>query len=50
MRKMFNGWWNNVDRLSEGKGRHIMQTELNKRFQYRRVLTALRVYADEKLH
>ena len=32
MRKMFNGWWNNVDRLSEGKSRQIMWTELNKRF------------------
>lgn len=50
LRKIFNGWWNSVDRLSEGKARQIMQKELNKRFHYRRVLTALKIHAEEKLH
>lgn len=32
LRNLFNSWWNNVDRLGEGKSRQIMQRELNKRF------------------
>ena len=47
---MFNGWWDNLDRLSEGKTRMIMQQELYKRILYRRALTGLRTFADEKLH
>ena len=50
MKKLFNSWWNNVDRLGEGKSRFIMQNELNKRFQYRRVLTTLKINAESKLH
>lgn len=32
LRKLFNGWWNNVDRLADSKSRLIMQNELYKRF------------------
>ena len=47
LRRMFDGWWNNVERIGESKQRHVMQVELNKRFQYRRVLTSLSLYAEE---
>ena len=50
LRKMFDGWWNNVDRLSAGKSRYIMQVELSKRFQYRRVLTSLKLHCEAKQH
>ena len=50
LRTLFNAWWDSRDRVCEGKSRFIMQTELYKRIQFRRGLTALRLHADEKYH
>lgn len=46
LRRLFDGWWNSLDQLSLAKRREAMWRELNKQFSYRRVITALREYAD----
>ena len=50
LRKFFNSWYDCREQLREKKSLFVMQTELNKRFHFRRVLTALRIHTEEKLH
>ena len=48
--RMFQAWFANVDRLREGKRRHLMWQELYAQQQYRRGLTALRLHCEKKQH
>ena len=48
--RMFQAWFANVDRLREGKRRHLMWKELYTQQQYRRGLTALRLHCEKKQH
>ena len=50
LQRLFDGWWNNVDKLAASKSRAIMQRELNKCFHLRRGLTGLSMNAQEKRH
>lgn len=50
LQRLFDGWWNNLDRMAISKSRSIMQYELNKRIQLRRGMTALFMNTEEKRH
>lgn len=50
LQRLFDGWWNNLDRMAISKSRSIMQFELNKRIQLRRGMTALFMHTEEKRH
>ena len=50
MQRLFDGWWNNLDRLAISKSRKIMQLELHKRIHLRRGLTGLLMHTEDKRH
>ena len=50
LQRLFDGWWNNVDKMAQSKSKDIMQRALNKCFHLRRGMTALSMHANDKRH